>query len=180
MKHQTYFDQLESKELEQAFLTPAMTKSSGTTKEDEEADEAIKKYLNSDDSVAVEEQKVQHEEYPSHQWFLRFRETLLLQNIKVSILHTYSKAMQFRQTIMTQDPGNQIVNIDEDQLAAFLSKFSLKGLLPQMPKILVTTYKGNQSIDTWLISYVWTLVFVFEQEFKVFEPRFFKLFGVQH
>ena len=48
-----------------------------------------------------------------------------------------------------------------------------------MPKILVTTYRGNQSIDTWLISYVWGLVFVFAQEFKMFEPRFFRLFGVQ-
>lgn len=26
--------------------------------------------------------------------------------------------------------SNQIVNIDEDQLAAYLQKFSLKGLLP--------------------------------------------------
>jgi len=76
--------------------------------------------------------------------------------------------------------GNQIVNIDEDQLAEFLEKFSLKGLLPAMPKILVTTYKGNQSIDTWLISYVWQLVFLFEQEYKIFEPRFFKLFGVSN
>lgn len=57
--------------------------------------------------------------------------------------------------------ANQIVNIDEDLLATYLQKYSLKGLLPSMPKILVTTYKGNQSIDTWLISYVWTLVFVF-------------------
>jgi hypothetical protein len=75
---------------------------------------------------------------------------------------------------------NQIVNIDEDALAVYLAKFSLKGLLPSMPKILVTTYRGNQSIDTWLISYVWTLVFVFAQEFRIFEPRFFKLFGVSH
>jgi hypothetical protein len=57
--------------------------------------------------------------------------------------------------------NNQIVNIDEDLLATYLQKFSLKGLLPSMPKILVTTYRGNQSIDTWLISYVWGLVFVF-------------------
>jgi len=75
--------------------------------------------------------------------------------------------------------NNQIVNIDEDLLATYLQKFSLKGLLPSMPKILVTTYRGNQSIDTWLISYVWGLVFVFAQEFKMFEPRFFRLFGVQ-
>jgi hypothetical protein len=57
--------------------------------------------------------------------------------------------------------ANQIVNIDEDQLANYLQKYSLKGLLPTMPKILVTTYKGNQSIDTWLISYVWTKVYLF-------------------
>lgn len=53
------------------------------------------------------------------------------------------------------------MNIDEDALAKYLLKFSLKGLLPVMPKILVTTYRGNQSIDTWLISYLWGLVFVF-------------------
>ena len=57
--------------------------------------------------------------------------------------------------------ANQIVNIDEDQLATYLQKYSLKGLSPTMPKILVTTYKGNQSIDTWLISYVWTKVYLF-------------------
>lgn len=39
--------------------------------------------------------------------------------------------------------NNQIVNIDEDLLANYLQKFSLKGLLPSMPKILVTTYRGN-------------------------------------
>ncbi len=74
--------------------------------------------------------------------------------------------------------ANQIVNIDEDALATYLQKFSLKGLLPTMPKILVTTYRGNQSIDTWLISYLWGLVFVFAQEFKMFEPRFFRLFSI--
>jgi len=39
--------------------------------------------------------------------------------------------------------ANQIVNIDEDALATYLKKYSLKGLLPVMPKILVTTFKGN-------------------------------------
>ncbi len=121
------------------------------------------------------------DEYPSHAWFIKWRESLLLPNIKICIKHTYSKAMSFRNQMIDTDASfsaNQIVNIDEDQLATYLQKFSLKGLLPIMPKILVTTYKGNQSIDTWLIAYVWTLVFVFEQEFKIFEPRFFRLFGV--
>jgi hypothetical protein len=58
--------------------------------------------------------------------------------------------------------GNQVVNIDEDALASYLQKYSsLKGILPTIPKILVTTYRGNDSIDTWLISYLWGLVFVF-------------------
>jgi hypothetical protein len=55
----------------------------------------------------------------------------------------------------------QIFNIDEEILLQHLKKYSLKGLLPVMPKILVTTYKGNDSIDTWLISYLWGLIFVF-------------------
>lgn len=29
-----------------------------------------------------------------------------------------------------------------------------------MPKILVTTYRGNDSIDTWLIAFLWGLIFV--------------------
>jgi len=61
--------------------------------------------------------------------------------------------------------ANQIVNIDEDALALYLKKFSLKGLLPKVPNILVTTYRGNQSIDTWLISYLWGIVFIFAQEY---------------
>jgi hypothetical protein len=73
--------------------------------------------------------------------------------------------MAFRNQMIELDSSyaaaNQIVNIDEDQLATYLQKYSLKGLLPTMPKILVTTYKGNQSIDTWLISYVWTKVYLF-------------------
>ena len=57
------------------------------------------------------------------------------------------------------------MNIDEDALANYLKKFSLKGLLPKIPNILVTTYRGNQSIDTWLISYLWGIVFIFAQEY---------------
>ena len=89
---------------------------------------------------------------------LRWKETLLLGNIKQCIQHTYSKAMNYRNQMIEVDNNystNQIVNIDEDALAKYLLKFSLKGLLPSMPKILVTTYRGNQSIDTWLISYLW-------------------------
>ena len=121
-------------------------------------------------------------QFPSHGWFLKWKETLVLANIKVACQHTYNKAMAFRNLMIEIDSSyaaaNQIVNIDEDALATYLQKFSLKGLLPTMPKILVTTYRGNQSIDTWLISYLWGLVFVFAQEFKMFEPRFFRLFSI--
>ena len=47
-----------------------------------------------------------------------------------------------------------------------------------MPKILVTTYKGNDSIDTWLISYLWGLIFVFAQEYNVYDHRKFRLFTI--
>ena len=101
--------------------------------------------------------------YPSREWFIKWRETLLLGNLKSSVQHTYNKALSYRDLMMQKDPsyqGNQVVNINEDELAAYLKKFSLKGLLPKMPNILVTTYRGNQSIDTWLISYLWGLVFI--------------------
>jgi hypothetical protein len=39
-------------------------------------------------------------------------------------------------------------------------------------------YKGNDSIDTWLISYLWGLVFVFAQEFSVYDHSKFKLFQI--
>lgn len=102
-------------------------------------------------------------------------------NIKACISHTYNKAMHIRNTMIEQDPSLgslQIFNIDEDQLLTHLKKFSLKGLLPVMPKILVTTYKGNDSIDTWLISYLWGLIFVFAQEYSVYDHRKFRLFTI--
>ena len=53
--------------------------------------------------------------------------------------------MSYRNQKIEHDASmaNQIVNIDEDALAAYLKKFSLKGLLPKVPNILVTTYRGN-------------------------------------
>ena len=121
--------------------------------------------------------------WPSREWFFKWRETLLLTNIKSSIQHTYNKSMAYRNQMIETDlsySANQIVNIDEDALATYLKKFSLKGLLPKIPNILVTTYRGNQSIDTWLISYLWGLVFIFAQEYQMFEPRFFRLFSVNN
>lgn len=47
-----------------------------------------------------------------------------------------------------------------------------------MPKILVTTYRGNDSIDTWLIAYLWGLVFMHAQEYSIYDHRRFKLFSI--
>ena len=90
--------------------------------------------------------------------------------------------MSYRNQKIEHDASmaNQIVNIDEDALAAYLRKFSLKGLLPKIPNILVTTYRGNQSIDTWLISYLWGIVFIFAQEYQMFDPKFFHLFSINN
>jgi hypothetical protein len=46
--------------------------------------------------VAAEPSQQIDVSYPSHAWFLKWRESLLLPNIKVSIQHTYSKAMAYR------------------------------------------------------------------------------------
>ena len=89
--------------------------------------------------------------------------------------------MNIRTQMIEQDyslSSLQIFNIDEDILLQHLQRFSLKGLIPTMPKILVTTYKGNDSIDTWLISYLWGLIFVFAQEYSVYDHRRFKLFTI--
>jgi hypothetical protein len=93
--------------------------------------------------------------------------------------------MQYRNKMVENNDGtvsyagNQVVNIDEDALATYLQKYSsLKGILPNIPKILVTTYRGNDSIDTWLISYLWGLVFVFAQEYQMYDHRSFRLFSI--
>jgi hypothetical protein len=120
-------------------------------------------------------------QWPSAEWFKRWKDTLYIANIKACISHTYNKAMTYRNQLIEEDgtfSSNQIVNIDEDQLATYLQRFSLKGLLPQMPKILVTTYKGNDSIDTWLIAFLWGLVFVLSQEYTIYDHRRFKLFSI--
>ena len=75
-------------------------------------------------------------------------------------------------------PQNPSLILASLQLLQHLQRFSLKGLIPNMPKILVTTYKGNDSIDTWLISYLWGLIFVFAQEYSVYDHRRFKLFTI--
>jgi len=47
--------------------------------------------------------------FPNHGWFLKWKETLVLANIKVACQHTYNKAMAFR---------NQMIEIDSSYAAA--------------------------------------------------------------
>jgi hypothetical protein len=67
---------------------------------------------------------VNDDQYPSLGWFVKWRETLLLPNIRVAIQHTYSKAMAYRNQMIEVDnsyaAANQIVNIDENLLATYL------------------------------------------------------------
>lgn len=58
--------------------------------------------------------------YPSREWMVTWRETLLLGNIKSSIQHTYNKAMSYRNQMIEYDAStaNQIVNIDEDAVSS--------------------------------------------------------------
>jgi hypothetical protein len=58
-------------------------------------------------------------QWPSSEWFKKWKETLFLPNIKACISHTYNKAMAFRNQLIEEDgsySSNQIVNIDEDQV----------------------------------------------------------------
>jgi len=48
---------------------------------------------------------------------------LIIPNIKACISHTYNKAMQYRNQLIEEDgtyQSNQIVNINEDDLATYL------------------------------------------------------------
>jgi hypothetical protein len=56
-------------------------------------------------------------QYPSPEWFRKWKETLYIPNIKACISHTYNKAMAYRNQLIEEDgtfTSNQIVNIDED------------------------------------------------------------------
>lgn len=55
--------------------------------------------------------------WPSAEWFKKWKETLIIPNIKACISHTYNKAMSYRNQLIEEDgtfSSNQIVNIDED------------------------------------------------------------------
>jgi hypothetical protein len=61
--------------------------------------------------------------WPSAEWFKKWKETLIIPNIKACISHTYNKAMQYRNQLIEEDgtyQSNQIVNINEDDLATYL------------------------------------------------------------
>jgi hypothetical protein len=67
--------------------------------------------------IAVAQPLATQYRYPEKDWFLDWKTSLNLPNIKACISHTYNKAMHIRNTMIEQDPSLgslQIFNIDED------------------------------------------------------------------
>lgn len=83
----------------------------------------------------------------SEAWESKWKESLNLPNIQTAIKYVDEKARNYLQ----QNPSADN-HIDADQ---FLQKSSLKGLLPNLVKIMVTTFNGNTSIDSWIVAYIW-------------------------
>ena len=111
----------------------------------------------------------------SPEWEKEWKNSLNLPNLKQAIQYTDDKARAF--LAKNPSPDN---NIDADKFVEFLKKSSLKGLLPNQVKILVTTYNGNNSIDTWAISYIWGQVFMRQQEIPLFNVDSIKMFKVNY
>lgn len=107
------------------------------------------------------------------EWEVEWKKNLNLANLKQAIQYTDDKARSF--LAKNPSPDN---NIDADKFVEFLKKSSLKGLLPNPVKILVTTYNGNNSIDTWAISYIWGQIFMRQQEVPMFNIEAIKMFKV--
>jgi hypothetical protein len=69
----------------------------------------------SEQSGAPQQQQVAL--YPDRDWFVEWKKTLNLPNVKACVSHTYNKAMHIRNQMIEQDPSLsslQIFNIDED------------------------------------------------------------------
>lgn len=111
----------------------------------------------------------------SPEWEKEWKQSLNLANLKQAIQYTDDKARAF--LAKNPSPDN---NIDADKFVEFLRKSSLKGLLPNQVKILVTTYNGNNSIDTWAISYIWGQIFMRQQEVPLFNIESIKMFKVNY
>jgi len=161
-----------------------------TVEEDNKKEEAKLQRSDSDtdNMVDVPLDEIKHQEndaapagpheqhrFLSEEWEKEWKKSLNLPNIKQAITYTDDKARAF--LAKNPSPDN---NIDADKFVEFLKKSSLKGLLPNQVKILVTTYSGNNSIDTWAISYIWGQVFMRQQEVPLFNVEAIKMFKVNY
>ena len=140
-------------------------------------DEEIKHDTKTDESSKTEEAKqppVKLYQFLTPEWESNWKEGINLPNIKQAIQYTDDKARSF----LTKNPSPD-QTIEADKFVEFLKKSSLKGLLPnQGIKILVTTYNGNSSIDTWAISYIWGQIFMRQQDIPMFNVETIKMFKV--
>lgn len=130
------------------------------------------KHQQTNESTTVSKESFQ---FLSQEWEKEWKNSLNLPNLKQAIQYTDDKARAF--LAKNPSPDN---NIDADKFVEFLKKSSLKGLLPNQVKILVTTYNGNNSIDTWAISYIWGQIFMRQQDVPLFNIDSIKMFKVNY
>ena len=107
--------------------------------EEEKKEEMVNIPLDSEerDPKELEEQK-SDDEFLSPGWEATWKLGLNLPNVKQAIKYTDDKARAFLQLNPSADN-----HIDADRFVEYLAKSSLKGLLPNLVKILVTTYNGH-------------------------------------
>jgi len=103
---------------------------------------------------------------PTAEWFDEWKAELPIDNIIEALKY-------LRQKLEKLD-----IHREEPKILNFLSTFSLKGILPNIPKIFVIRYSGNDSIDIWLITFVWGVIFMRNQEVPIFDSSAFKMFKV--
>lgn len=180
------------KQPEAAQEVPQVVSSSGKPKEEEKeapTDSKEESKEDPDSMVDVPLDDIKHNQnnaegvgavdkklvFLSPEWEKEWKKGLNLPNLKQAIQYTDDKARQF--LAKNPSPDN---NIDADKFVEYLKKSSLKGLLPNQVKILVTTYNGNNSIDTWAISYIWGQIFMRQQEVPLFNIEAIRMFKVNY
>ena len=159
-----------------------------TVEEEKVQEEKVPKDENNESMVDVPLDDIKHQQtsesvpvssevfrFLTPDWEKEWKNSLNLSNLKQAIQYTDDKARAF--LAKNPSPDN---NIDADKFVEFLKKSSLKGLLPNQVKILVTTYNGNNSIDTWAISYIWGQIFMRQQDIPLFNIDSIKMFKVNY
>ena len=84
----------------------------GDQKEERKSAEQTQQSASSPVAAKVEEQKAEvaaniqlhgEPQWPSAEWFKKWKETLYIANIKACISHTYNKAMAYRNQLIEED-----------------------------------------------------------------------------